>query len=265
MTLIFLTAIAAGAFGGLLGVGGGMILIPVVTLFLGVPMKVAIGASIVSVIATSSAAQLVYVRRGVTNTRLGMVLELATSIGAILGGLTAILIQARVLQALFGALMLWTAWGMYRGRHTDGAHQATGILRQRYVDEALGETVEYGVRRLPLGMGLSLVAGSVSGLLGVGGGSIKVPVMNLLMNVPLKAAIATSNFAIGVTAATSAAIYYGKGFMDPHVAAPTALGILLGAQIGPRIGARLHSRVLRIIFTLLLLVFAAQMIVAAAT
>jgi len=264
MILVFLTAIVAGAFGGMLGVGGGMVLIPVVTLFLGVPMKVAIGASIVSVIATSSAAQIVYVRRGLTNTRLGMVLELATSLGAILGGLTAVLLEARVLQGLFGALLLWTAWGMHRGRHTDGAHEAGGVLPQRYLDESTGRTVEYGVRRMPLGMGLSFIAGNVSGLLGVGGGSVKVPVMNLLMNVPLKAAIATSNFAIGVTAATSAAIYYGKGFMDPRVAAPTALGILIGAQIGPRVGARLQSHVLRLVFTLLLLAFAVQMFVSAA-
>lgn len=265
MALVFVTAIAAGVFGSMLGVGGGMIVIPVVTLFLGVPMKIAIGASIVSVIATSSAAQIVYVRRGLTNTRLGMVLELATSLGAILGGLTAVLVEARVLQGLFGALLLWTAWGMYRGRHTDGSHEPTGLLPQRYQDESTGQAVEYGVRRLPLGMGLSFIAGNVSGLLGVGGGSVKVPVMNLLMNIPLKAAIATSNFAIGVTAATGAVIYYGKGFMDPRVAAPTALGILLGAQFGARVGSRLRSRVLRVVFTLLLLAFSVQMIVGAAT
>jgi uncharacterized protein len=222
-------------------------------------MKTAIGASIVSVIATSSAAQLVYVQRGITHTRLGMVLEVATTLGAMAGALTAVLVDVRVLEILFGAILLWSAWGMRR-RSADGTEEGpTGLLDTRYTDPADGRVVRYGVRRLPLGLGLSFVAGNVSGLLGVGGGAVKMPVMHILMRVPLKAAIATSNLMIGVTAATSAAIYFDKGFVDPRVAVPTALGILVGAQAGPRIGTRLPANVLRLIMVVTLLAFAAQM------
>jgi uncharacterized protein len=262
---IFLTGIVSGAFGSMLGIGGAMILVPVITLFLGVPIKVAIGASIVSVIAVSSAAQIVYVGRGLTHTRLGMVLELATSIGAILGGVTAVLVSAKYLQGLFAAILLWGALSMYRGRGHESEIEPTGLMDQSYEDPSTGEVVAYGVRRLPVGLGLSFVAGNLSGLLGIGGGAIKVPAMSLFMNVPLKAAIATSNFAIGVTAATSAAIYYGKGYMDPAVAAPTALGILIGGLIGSRVGTRLPAKVLRAIFAVVLLVFAVQMVWAAVT
>jgi uncharacterized membrane protein YfcA len=265
LTLIFATAVVAGVFGSMLGIGGALILVPVITLFLGVPMKAAIGASIVSVIATSSAAQLVYVERGITHTRLGMVLEVATTLGAMAGALTAVLVDVRVLQVLFGAVLSWSAWGMRR-RPADGATEGpTGLLDTSFIDPADGRVVTYGVRRLPLGLGLSFVAGNVSGLLGVGGGAVKMPVMHLLMGVPLKAAIATSNLMIGVTAATSAAIYFDKGYVDPKVAVPTALGILVGAQAGPRVGARLQTHTLRLIMLVTLLAFAAQMWWKAAT
>ena len=264
LALIFATAIFAGVFGSMLGIGGALILVPVITLFLGVPMKAAIGASIVAVIATSSAAQLVYVERGITHTRLGMVLELATTLGAVAGALTAVLLDVRVLQVLFGTILLWSAWGMSRRPAGDATEGPTGLLDTSFTDPADGRVVTYGVRRLPLGLGLSFVAGNVSGLLGVGGGAVKMPVMNLLMRVPLKAAIATSNLMIGVTAATSAAVYYGKGYVDPKVAVPTALGILLGAQAGPRVGTRLPTRILRLITLVALLAFGVQMWVKAA-
>jgi uncharacterized protein len=262
--LIFLTAIVAGVFGSMLGIGGALVLVPVVTLFLGVPVKTAIGASIVSIIATSSAAQIGYIDRGITHTRLGMVLELATTLGAIAGGITAVLVSPRALQGLFAAILLWAAWGM---RRRGGAEPAgpTGLLDAGYTDPADGRRVEYGVRHLPLGLALSFVAGNVSGLLGVGGGVVKMPVMNVIMRMPLKAAIATSNFTIGVTAATSAAIYFGRGYVDPKVAVPTALGILIGAPAGPRIAGRLPSRVLRMIMVLALLAFAVQMVIKAAS
>jgi len=263
--LILLTAIVAGVFGSMLGIGGALILVPVITLFLGVPVKTAIGASIVSVIATSSAAQIGYIDRGITHTRLGMVLELATTLGAIAGGLTAVLVSPRALQGLFAAILLWAAWGMRRRRGGPESTGPTGLLDASYTDPADGRLVEYGVRRLPLGMALSFVAGNVSGLLGVGGGAVKMPVMNIIMRMPLKAAIATSNFTIGVTAATSAAIYFGRGYVDPKVAVPTALGILIGAPAGPRIAGRLPAEALRTIMVLALLAFAIQMVVKAAS
>jgi uncharacterized protein len=265
LILIFLTAIVAGALGGMLGIGGSLILVPMITLFLDVPMKTAIGASIVSVIGTSSAAQMVYVRRGLTNTRLGVALELVMCVGAVVGALVGVLIDPSVLQGLFGGVLLWAAWSMSHGRRVPHGDPEGGVLRDAYLDERSGKTVAYGVRRLPLGLGLTFVGGNLSGLLGLGGGVITVPVTTLMMRVPLKAAIATSNFAIGATAAASAAIYFGGGYMDPRVAAPAALGILVGAQFGPRIGARLSSRVLRTVLTLVLLVFAVQMVWRAVT
>ena len=263
--LIFLTAIVAGVFGSMLGIGGALILVPIITLFLGVPVKMAIGASIVSVIATSSAAQIGFIDRGITHTRLGMVLELATTLGAIAGGITAVLVSPRALQGLFAAILLWAAWSMRRRRGGAQSAAPTGLLDAGYTDPADGRRVEYGVRRLPLGMGLSFVAGNISGLLGVGGGAVKMPVMNVVMGMPLKAAIATSNFMIGVTAATSAVIYFGRGYVDPKVAVPTALGILLGAPAGPRIAGRLPTEVLRTIMVLTLLAFAVQMAIKAAS
>ena len=262
--LIFLTAIVAGVFGSMLGIGGALILVPVITLFLGVPVKMAIGASIVSVIATSSAAQIGFIDRGITHTRLGMVLELATTLGAIAGGITAVLVSPRALQGLFAAILLWAAWGMRRRRGGTESAAPDRPARCRLHRPCRRTAVEYGVRRLPLGMALSFVAGNISGLLGVGGGAVKMPVMNVVMGMPLKAAIATSNFMIGVTAATSAVIYFGRGYVDPKVAVPTALGILIGAPAGPRIAGRLPSEVLRTIMVLALLAFAVQMVIKAA-
>ncbi len=265
LILIFITAIVAGAFGGMLGIGGGIILVPVITLFLDIPMKTAIGASIVSVIGTASAAQIVYVRRRLTNTRLGVSLELVMCVGAVVGAIVATSIDASVLQVLFGLMLLWAAWSMGRGRGDADGGSPGGVLRSAYLDESSGRTVAYGVHRFRLGAGLTFIGGNLAGLLGVGGGAITVPITTLVMRVPLKAAIATSNFAIGATAAASAAIYFGRGYMDPHVAAPAALGILIGAQIGPRIGARLSSRALRFVFILVLLTFAVQMVWKAVT
>lgn len=258
--LIFLTAVVAGAFGSMLGIGGALILVPVITLFLDVPMKVAIGASIIGVIATSSAAQIVYVDHGITHTRLGMALELATTVGAIGGALTAAMVDVRVLQLLFAIMLFWAAWSMRGRRAARRPSIPTGVLDDQFLDPATQTVVRYGVRHLPLGLGLSLLAGNVSGLLGVGGGAVKMPVMHVIMGVPLRAAIATSNFMIGVTAATSAAVYIGKGFVDPLIAVPTALGVLLGAQGGARLASRLPTRVLRTLMVLTLTVFAIQML-----
>jgi uncharacterized membrane protein YfcA len=262
--VLFALAIVAGLIGSMLGVGGGVMIVPALTLLFGVPIKVAIGASLLCVIATSSAAQTIYVARGLTHVRLGMTLEMATTLGAIAGGVTAVLISGRVLQGLFGGVLLYTVYGMSRQRD-DRVGPVTGsLLDGSYVDPAGGAAVAYGVRRFGPGMAMSLVAGNVSGLLGIGGGAFKVPIMSVVMGMPLKAAIATSNFMIGVTAATSALIYYGRGYLDARYAVPTALGVLLGARFGPGLATRLSTRVLRYLFELLLVVFAALMIAKAA-
>ncbi len=208
--------------GSMLGVGGGILLVPLLTLFLDVPVKSAIGTSLVCVVVTSSASQIVYVARGFTNSRLGMTLEVATTLGALAGGITAILVSGRAIYGVFAAVLLYVLI-------THGAQAAAAAARSTprsalagsFTDPDTGEEVAYGVGHLPGGLALSFVAGNVSGLLGVGGGAIKVPVMNLLMGVPLRAAIATSNLMIGVTAATGALIFFGRGLVEPRYAVPS--------------------------------------------
>lgn len=256
---ILLVAFVAGVFGSMLGVGGGIIMVPVLTLAFGVPIKTAIATSIICVIATSSVAQSAFVARGMSNLRLGMLLEVATTIGALAGGITAVLVDGAILQACFAVVLFYVAWQMGR-RRGDVAPVDTPLLRSIYFDPAEGRDVTYGVRRLGLGFALSFGAGDVSGLLGVGGGAFKVPIMNLLMGVPLKATIATSNLMIGVTAATSAAIFYGRGYVDPRWAVPAALGILAGARLGPHIAIRLSARTLTVILEVVLVVFGVLML-----
>ncbi|HEX9116010.1 MAG TPA: sulfite exporter TauE/SafE family protein, partial [Anaerolineae bacterium] len=219
-----------------------------------------IGASIISVIATSSAAGAVYVGHGMTHTRLGMLLEIATTLGALAGGITAVLVDPRFLFGLFGLVLLYVIYSMRKLPSDEARNSPTGLLDTSFVDPLTGRTVSYGITHLPAGMAASFVAGNISGLLGIGGGIIKVPIMSIVMGMPLKAAIATSNFMIGVTAATSAVIYYGRGYIDPRITVPTALGVLVGAQVGPRLGGKARSRTLKLIFQALLLFFAVQML-----
>jgi uncharacterized protein len=260
---ILVVAVVAGFFGSMLGVGGGIVMVPMLTLAFGVPVKTAIATSIVCVIATSSMAQTAFVARGMTHVRLGMLLEVATASGAVAGGITAVLVDARFLQVSFAVVLVYVAWQMNR-RGGDAEPVRTGLLESTFVDPATGQAVTYGVRRLKLGFALSFVAGNVSGLLGVGGGAFKVPIMNVLMDVPLKVTIATSNLMIGVTAATGAAIFYGRGYLDPRYAVPAALGILVGARFGPRAAMRLDARTLALVFQVVLLGFAVAMALSAA-
>jgi uncharacterized membrane protein YfcA len=265
VVFIFLISLVVGGLGSMLGIGGGVLLIPLLTGVFGIPIKTAIGASIISVIATSSAAGAVYVGRGLTHTRLAMVLEIATTLGALAGGLTAVFLAPRLLAGIFALVLAYVVYSMRRLPKQDVAARPTGLLDSDYVDPLTGQTVRYGVRNLGPGLGASFIAGNVSGLLGIGGGIIKVPIMSLVMGLPLRAAIGTSNFMIGITAATSAIIYYQHGYLDPQVAIPTALGVLVGAQIGTRVGGRIQSQRLKQIFQGLLLVFAVQMLVKALT
>lgn len=257
--LILLAALLVGVVGSMLGIGGGVLLIPILTTFFGVPIKIAIGASVVSVIATSSAAGAVYLSRGFTHTRLAMVLEIATTAGALAGGITAAFLDPRLLSVIFGLVLLYVAFSMFNKRSEKVAQGKTGLLDTDFIDPLTQKKVEYGVRKMPYGLGLSFLAGNVSGLLGIGGGVIKVPVMNLVMGMPMRAAIATSNFMIGITAATSAIIYYQHGFLNPSVAIPTALGVLMGAQVGARVGIHMKSSHLSQIFQIVLIIFAIMM------
>jgi len=262
LALIFLTGLCTGVFGALLGIGGGVFLIPVLVLLLHTEMYTAVAASLLSVVATSSAAASVYLKNRLTNVRLGMTLEMATTAGGIVGGLIAVHVGEKVLQLLFAAIMIVTAIAMWKRPHeqTMPADHPQGHLGGEYFDRKLQHVVRYSVEHLPFGLGISLIAGGLSGLLGIGGGVIKVPALVLVMRVPLRAATATSDFMIGVTALASAYIYYSRGQMDLLVAGPASMGTFLGSLVGAHFGARLHSKVLSIIFAVVLALTALEML-----
>jgi uncharacterized membrane protein YfcA len=263
--LMIVGGLAAGLFGSLLGLGGGILIVPLLTLGFGLPLREAVGVSLVAVIVTSSASAGVYLERHVANLRLGMTLELFTASGALVGGLIAFLLSERVLAGLFTLLMVYTALTMARRREPEPElvePAAIGDLDPTASSGRLAAAPDrppYVVRHLGWGIGGSLFAGLVSALLGIGGGLVKVPVMHLVMGVPLRVATATSNLMIGITAAASAIIYLIRGSIDVYVAGPTAVGVFVGASIGSRVVHRIDVRVLRILFVAVLLVTAWQM------
>jgi len=280
---------AAGLFGSLLGLGGGVLIVPMLTLGFGLPLREAVAVSLVSVIVTSSASAGVYLQRHVANLRLGMVLELFTATGALVGGLVAFLLPERVLAGLFAILLAWVSASMLRRRDPpprsavgpspdpEGSPDPVAAMAAddrppaaddapRAVDAAVADTLAerlsgpgYHVERLPAGMVGSVAAGMISALLGVGGGIVKVPVMHLVLRVPLRVATATSNMMIGITATSSAVIYLLRGEIDPYVAGPTALGVFLGASLGSRIAHRIDVRILRWLFVIVLVYTSFQM------
>jgi uncharacterized membrane protein YfcA len=264
----------AGAFGSLLGLGGGLLLVPMLTLGFGLSLPEAVGVSLVSVIMTSSAAAGVYLERHVANLRLGMTLELFTAIGALAGGSIAFVLDERLLSALFAALLAYVAFTMARapaaapGPETtvvdddepDGPNRPQ-LAGSATLDRLSGEG--YRVRNLGRGIVGSTGAGVASALFGIGGGIIKVPLMNLAMGVPMRVATATSNLMIGITAAASAVIYLVRGEIDPYVAGPTAIGVFLGATLGSRLAHRVDLRYLRLLFVVVLVYTAVQMLLRA--
>ena len=254
--------IVTGTLGAMLGLGGGVFLTPFLVLVFNLPMHQAIATSILAVIATSSAGAAMNVERQIVNLRLGMTLEVATVIGAISGGLTANVLSSEVLSRAFAVLLLAVSfmmlWRMKHARRTSTPIGA-GAFPASFKDEAAGEVVSYSVARVPWVMGVSLIAGNISGLLGVGGGIFKVPAMNLISGIPLKAATATSNFMIGVTAAASAFIYFAHGHLNPLIASPAALGVLMGSFLGVRINRRIKGASLTWIFAAVLFVISLKM------
>jgi uncharacterized membrane protein YfcA len=273
---LFLLGLGAGAFGALVGVGGGIIVVPTLVLAFHVGIKTAIATSLVAVVATSTAAGSVYVGRGLTNMRLAMTLEMFTTLGGIAGGFLAVWVSPSALAAMFGVIMGVTATLLLRtkdplprpaggspGPAVLGAEQR-GRLAGSYYDVYAGHLIEYHAVRLPLGAGVSAAAGVISGLLGVGGGFLKVPAMALGMNVPIKVAAATSNFMIGVTAIASLFIYLARGFVSPLIAAPVALGVSLGALLGTRWAARVSAGILRRVLSVIVIVVGIEMILRAA-
>ncbi|NRD43419.1 sulfite exporter TauE/SafE family protein [Corallococcus exiguus] len=262
VAIVLCISIGAGLMGSLLGLGGGLILIPVLTLVLKVDIRYAVGASIVSVIATSSGAAAAYVRDGLANMRVAMFLELATVAGAVTGAMLAGVVSGRALYFLFGAVMAYSALAMLRKLREDGRPREEPppdaiadrlALHSSYYDVSTGGEVAYRVHRPLVGLGLMYIAGTVSGLLGIGSGALKVPAMDLAMGLPIKVSTATSNFMIGVTAAASAGIYFARGDIDPFIAGPVCVGVTLGAFAGSRYLTKLKSGSLRRLFVAVLL------------
>jgi uncharacterized membrane protein YfcA len=265
----------AGVFGSLLGLGGGTLLVPLLTLGFGLPLRDAVGVSLVAVIVTSSASASVFLQRHAANLRLGMTLELFTAMGAVAGGVIAFAVDQRILAGLFALLLAYVGVSMFVGRGTDavegeadpqaaraGASDGPPARPRGWVGELIDRLSGrgYRVRRLGGGFVGSVGAGLVSALLGIGGGTIKVPLMHLAMGVPLRVATATSNLMMGITASASAIIYLLRGGIDPYVAAPTAIGVFLGASLGSRVVHRIDLRILRWLFTVVLLYTAFQML-----
>jgi uncharacterized membrane protein YfcA len=254
---------AAGLFGSLLGLGGGVLIVPLLTLGFGRPLREAVGVSLVCVIVTSSAAAGAYLRGRVANLRLGMVLALFTAVGALVGGLVAFIVPDRALAGLFAVLLAYVALSMARGSRAprDGEALPPGAATSAGEELPPGrlDAPGYRVRRVVPGSLASIGAGIVAALLGIGGGAINVPTMHLLMGVPVRVATATSNLMIGVTAVASAIIYLLRGGIDPYMAGPTALGVFVGATAGARIASRVDTRVLRWLFVAVLGLIAVQM------
>lgn len=263
--VLFLAGSTAGVLGALLGLGGGVFLVPFLVLVLHVPMRLAVAVSLTTVIATSSAVTSGRMGRSLVNLRLGMVLEVATTAGGLTGGLVAVLFSAAALQRLFSVVAVLSALavlGRLQRRNVILDPDAVpGRLGGRYFDDESGAVVSYKVKRVPLALAASFVAGSVSSLLGVGGGILKVPALNAWCGVPLRAAAATSAFMIGVTATAGAVIYYGRGDIVPWMAASTVLGVLAGSQAGFALGARAPAKWLKILLAAILFVVGALMLV----
>ena len=271
------SGVAAGAFGSLLGLGGGVLIVPLLTLGFGLPLREAVGVSLICVIMTSSAAAGVYLERHVANLRLGMTLELFTATGALIGGSVAFLLDERLLAFLFAVLLLYVAVTMARAGTPEPVLDPDEDEADDPPPDALAPAAAivpsdpptlleglsgpgYHVRNLGRGVVVATGAGVASALLGIGGGIIKVPLMNIAMGVPLRVATATSNMMIGITAAASALIYAIHGGLDVYVAGPTAIGVFIGATAGSRLGHRVELRYLRLLFVVVMVYTAIEML-----
>ena len=267
--VVWLGSFLAGFLGALTGLGGGVVVVPMLVLLLGVDIRYAVGASLVSVIATSSGAAAAYVREGFSNIRIGMFLETATTIGAVLGAFIGLHVSGNVVAIVFGLVLLYSAFVSSRQREEHGPHLESSKLATKLKLSGTYPTPEgkqaYSVVRVPMGYAMSLGAGILSGLLGIGGGAVKVLAMDQGMKIPFKVSTTTSNFMIGVTAAASAGVYFSRGYIDPRVAMPVMLGVLLGSLFGAKVLARAQVRVLRYVFAIVIAVLGCEMLYNAAT
>ncbi|HBM17207.1 MAG TPA: permease [Lentisphaeria bacterium] len=262
--LLFAGAICAGFLGALTGLGGGIVIVPLLTVVFGVDIKYAIGASLVSVIATSSGAASAYVKEGFSNMRIGMFLEMATTVGAIAGAAIALILNASVIAVIFGIVLLYSAYMSNKSKNDPLSGIEPDPLATRLKMNSSYPTTEgekaYNVRKVPLGFSIMFVAGVLSGLLGIGSGAVKVLAMDNVMKIPFKVSTATSNFMIGVTAAASAGIYLHEGYVAPGIVMPVMLGVLIGSTIGAKLLFGTNTKKLRLVFTLIILALGIEMV-----
>jgi uncharacterized protein len=255
----------AGLLGALTGLGGGVVIIPLLTLGMGVDIRYAIGASLISVIGTSSGAAAAYVREGFTNIRIAMFLEVATTIGAVLGAVLATVLSTSIIAVIFGLMLLFSASLSTKGHHdVTGARESDPLavrLRLEGSYPAPGGWQSYKVGSVPAGFSLMALAGTISGLLGIGSGAVKVLAMDQAMRIPFKVSTTTSNFMIGVTAAASAGIYLNRGYIDPALSMPVMLGVLVGSLTGARLLVAAKTRVLRWVFAVVIFALGVEMII----
>ena len=261
--VVFAISAVAGFLGSLTGLGGGVVVTPALTILLGVDLHYAMGASLVSVIATSSGAAAAYVKEGFSNVRLGMFLEIATTLGAVAGAHLTAVVPTSALAIIFGAVLLYSAWSSFREPHHGSAGASDPLARTLKLEASYpgpGGLIRYHVCRVKAGFSLMFGAGVISGLLGIGSGAMKVIAMDQLMQVPFKVSTTTSNFMIGVTAAASAGIYLGRGYIEPALAMPVMLGVLSGSLAGTRLLMGAKTKALRALFAVVIAVLAVEMI-----
>ncbi|MBL3531937.1 sulfite exporter TauE/SafE family protein [Companilactobacillus zhachilii] len=268
MLLLLIMGVGAGVLGAILGIGGGMIITPVLTIMMGLDIKYAIGASIISVIATSSGSTIAYLKDDMLNLRVAMFLEIATTVGAIMGALLVGMFSSNFLYVLFGFFLLYSSYNMIRkffDKKGETVYTETGEIVEKfklastYYDKAEQKQIDYSMKNVPGGFVMMWAAGLASGLLGIGSGAFKVIAMDTIMKMPLKPSSATSNLMMGVTAAASATVYFFNGSIRPDIAAPLAIGVLVGATIGARLMQVLKPKVIRMIFIPIILYMGIQM------
>jgi uncharacterized membrane protein YfcA len=259
-----LSSLVAGFLGSLTGLGGGVVIVPLLTLVFGVDIRYAIGASLVSVIATSSGAAAAYVKEGYSNIRIGMFLEIATTIGALAGATLAAKLSTAVIAVVFGLVLIYSSYLSSRPRtetvRKDPSDRLATLLKMDGTYPTPQGPQTYHVHGIPLGFGLMFIAGALSGLLGIGSGAVKVLAMDQAMRLPFKVSTTTSNFMIGVTAAASAGVYLNRGYIDPGLAMPVMLGVLAGSLLGARVLMHAQTRMLRIVFSLVIVLLGIEMI-----
>jgi uncharacterized protein len=267
--LVGLGSFLAGFLGSLTGLGGGVVLVPLLTLVFKVDIRYAVGASLVSVIATSSGAAAAYLKDGFSNIRIGMFLEIATTLGALFGAFLAASVSTTAIGVVFGLVLLYSGYISSRTPAESPGDSLPDPLATRLgmngVYPALAGPKQYYVHRVPLGFSLMFGAGALSGLLGIGSGAVKVLAMDQAMGIPFKVSTTTSNFMIGVTAAASAGVYLSRGYVDPGLSMPVMLGVLAGSLAGVRVLARTKTQQLRLVFALVIVALGAEMIYGAFT